>query len=390
MKKTYNHSNVLTTLNQAHTLSGLLYLVLFCLISCTPTSDPSQEGVNKKMPLEISTKEEQLKLIDSHVHLTPTAIPVMLQLMNDNNIAKVINLSCGHQDKTVEIWAEIMRFFPERIFCLYNPDLSRINEPGIGDIYASELSYAVERGYVGVYVGQELGLTLRTQNGNLLTVDDERLFPLWKQAAALKVPVALATGAPKTFWEPFDEQNDRYQELRLRPDQRFFGRKIPSKKQLLQARDRLLSNFPQTTFIGIFFGNSPEDLYYLKTTLETYPNFYIDIAARVSELGLNDPKEVQIFFQTFRTRILFGTNLSLSENLLTLGSLSENPSKLTQVPRFYTQHLDYLTKKNELIHHPIPIQGVHKVRSLALSDDILRDITYRNAERLFVRTTRLF
>ena len=64
---------------------------------------------------------------------------------------------------------------------------------------------------------------------------------------------------------------------------------------------------PQTTFIGAHCGNNAEDLGEVARWLDAYPNYYVDIDARISELG-RQPYTARKFFIKYQDRILFGTD----------------------------------------------------------------------------------
>ncbi len=42
---------------------------------------------------------------------------------------------------------------------------------------------------------------------------------------------------------------------------------------------------PHTTFVGVHVGCYAENLAWVGRMLDTYPNFYVDTAARIAELG---------------------------------------------------------------------------------------------------------
>ena len=51
----------------------------------------------------------------------------------------------------------------------------------------------VERGALGLKVTKELGLQFRDNDGSMLAVDDRRLFPIWRRAGELDIPVLIHT-----------------------------------------------------------------------------------------------------------------------------------------------------------------------------------------------------
>ena len=60
-----------------------------------------------------------------------------------------------------------------------------------------------------------------------------------------------------------------------------------------------------TTFIGAHVGCYAENLAWVGALLDRCPNFYVDIAARIGELG-RQPYSARRFFTQYADRILFG------------------------------------------------------------------------------------
>ena len=73
------------------------------------------------------------------------------------------------------------------------------------------------------------------------------------------MPISIHTGDPKAFWLPANEKNERWDELQAHPEWSFVGGKVPSWQELYDAFDRRVARHPKTIFIGVHFGNNPED-----------------------------------------------------------------------------------------------------------------------------------
>lgn len=56
-------------------------------------------------------------------------------------------------------------------------------------------------------------------------------------------------------------------------------------EELMDMQDRMVENHPQTTFIIAHFGSYAENLKHVALRLDRYDNMYVDMAARVAELG---------------------------------------------------------------------------------------------------------
>ena len=99
------------------------------------------------------------------------------------------------------------------------------------------------------------------------------------------MPVVIHVGDPKAFWKPPTPDNERYDELKAHPEWSFYGQPVPSWAELFAAFERLVARHPKTTFIGVHFGNDPEDPARVAQLLDKHPNLVLDTAARVPEIG---------------------------------------------------------------------------------------------------------
>jgi len=96
------------------------------------------------------------------------------------------------------------------------------------------------------------------------------------------------------------------------PDWSFCGPRFPSKRALLDARNRVFARHPETTFIALHVANHPEDLDDAASVLDRYPNVVVETGAREAELG-RQPRRAREFFLKYQDRVLFGTDQSPEE-----------------------------------------------------------------------------
>ena len=75
-----------------------------------------------------------------------------------------------------------------------------------------QLGDAVRRGARGLKVLKDLGLGVRDKTGKLVTIDDERIDPVWEECGRLGIPVAIHSTDPEAFFTPTDKHNERYEE----------------------------------------------------------------------------------------------------------------------------------------------------------------------------------
>jgi uncharacterized protein len=195
----------------------------------------------------------------------------------------------------------------DRFLVFFRPDFSKIDEPEFGIKEAEKLEKAVRSGARGLKIAKNLGLTVRDKSGKIVPVDDPRIDPIWAKCGELGIPVMIHVSDPKAFFTPVDKYNERYDELGAHPDWAFFGEEFPSKDEILAQRNRVIARHPHTIFIGAHMGTLPEELHIVGNWLDLYPNFYVDIDARISDLG-RQPYTARKFMIDYQDRILFGTD----------------------------------------------------------------------------------
>ena len=95
----------------------------------------------------------------------------------------------------------------------------------------------------------------------------------------------------------------------------------------------LVERHPQTTFIGAHVGCYAENLAWVGALLDRCPNFYVDIAARIGELG-RQPYTARRFFMQYADRILFGIDAGADlETVSAVLSLPGNRRRILQLQR---------------------------------------------------------
>jgi predicted TIM-barrel fold metal-dependent hydrolase len=308
-------------------------------------------------------QRSRFPVIDYHNHLDALEPAEVLRVMDACGIERIINITMQTGDNAIRMINKFHSVDPDRFATIGWMDWSGVERPDFTDVTLQRLERLVEHGAKGIKFWKDLGLSVRDAKGNLLRVDDERLAPIFDKAAELKIPVMFHTADPDAFFLPIDAHNERYEELAAHPDWSFHGSHF-SKKELLDQRDRVIARHPKTTFVAAHVAECGENLARVTNLLETYPNVYIDISARASELG-RQPYSARALFLKFADRILFGADLVPEESMYRL---------------FYR----FLETADEYFEYPSHAsrQGRWQIYGIDLPDDVLRKVYKENALRL--------
>ena len=228
---------------------------------------------------------------------------------------------------------------------------------------AEELKRLKAEGASGLKVFKDFGLVYRNPDGSLIKVDDPRWDPIWAACGELGLPVLIHTADPAAFFLPLDETNERWEELKRHPDWSFHGK--ADRQQLLDGLLRVVARHRQTRFIGAHVASNAEDLQTVARWLDEYPNLYVDIAARISELG-RQPYTARKFISEHADRVLFGTDGPRVASRLLL-------------------HWRFLETQDEYFpysENAFPPQGFWQIYGLGLPDDVLKQVYFENAARI--------
>lgn len=311
--------------------------------------------------------------------VAPQAIDDFVRLMDEQNIAVCVSLDGGLGAKLEDHQRLLWTKHRDRFVIFANIDFKGrgqqdqpaswdCNQPGFIERTVEQLRAAHASGVSGLKFFKEFGLGVRNADGSLAAIDDPKWDPIWDVCAKLKLVVLIHPADPVAFFEPIDAKNERWEELSRHPDWSFHGPKWPTHGELLAALMRVVRKHRDVTFIAAHMANYPEDLATVGRWLEENPNLYVEIAARIAELG-RQPHTSRAFFLKYPDRILFGTD----------GPRSAERLKL---------HWRFLETQDEYFpyaENPFPPQGFWRIYGINLPDDVLQKVYSENAVRLIPR-----
>jgi len=329
-----------------------------------------------------------IQIIDSHVHIVPTmpSLAQALEVFDRSGVTKFVAKSGGVPgEPRYAATLAMKRVVGARMEWFSNVDWDPIDRPDFAARTAAGLEQAAKAGAKGVKIFKALGLSVRTADGRLVPVDDPRLDPIFGKAAELGFIVALHIADPVAFFQPPTPDNERYDELSIAKGWSFYGEDYPSHAELMAQQERLVARHPKTIFLLIHLAGYSEDLDYVDRLLDTYPNVWVDVSARVPEIGRHPADKARAFFLKHQDRILFGSDFVSSPAGMQLGSVWHVPNEDPDVDdgvEFFRRHWQYFETDGKQIDHPTPIQGRWKVDAIQLPAEALRKLYHDNAEWL--------
>ena len=246
-------------------------------------------------------------------------------------------------------------------------DVTMLDNPGFENYVFKNIGDMKKKGVCGLKFWKTTGLVHKDKNDNYIRPDDARLKCIWQTAAENNLPILFHIADPTAFFKPINNFNERFEELCDHPDWAFNSQELYKFEQLMEMQENLLYNNKKTSFIIAHVGSYSENLKQVGKWLDAYPNMYVDIAQRISELG-RQPYTARKFFIDYADRILFGSDIT--------PLFSEN---------YYEIYYRFLETYDEYFNYdfsPTGNQGRWNIYGIGLPDDVLEKIYYKNAEKL--------
>ena len=316
---------------------------------------------------ETTIMKPKFPVIDIHNHLRRLEeTEKYLEEMDKAGVRMCVSLDGRSADDFYKEHLKVsQKIGPDRFLVFFTPDFSRIDDPQFGIKEAKKLEDAVRLGVRGMKISKALGLMVKDKTGKLVAVDDPRIDPIWRKCGELGIPVVIHVSDPVAFHTPTDRYNERYDELGAHPNWSFAGDEfIYSKEEILAQLYRVIEKHSNTIFVSTHMGNLAEDLGRVSMWLEKYPNMYVDIDARISELG-RQPYTARKFMIKHQDRVLFGTDTPPT----------------AEAYRVYYRFLE----TDDEYFDPAPshhLQGRWMIYGIFLPDDVLEKIYNKNALKI--------
>jgi uncharacterized protein len=302
--------------------------------------------------------------IDVHNHQNnmPTQnLGNLLAEMDKLNMKVMVNLSGRSGEYLASAVKNIKQSDPKRLIVFANVSFNGIGEASWTENTVKQLEEDVKAGAQGLKVFKNLGFSVKDKEGNLVAVDDPRLDPIWATCGKLGIPVLIHTADPKQFWEEPNAQNERWLELITQSGRKRNSSEGFSWEKLIEQQHNIIKKHIKTTFIIAHFGWYANNLKYLGTLLDSYPNMNIEFGAIIAELG-RQPRMAKMFFEKYQDRILFG--------------------KDSWVPSEYSTYFRVLETNDEYFPYHKKYHAFWKMYGIGLNDEVLKKVYYKNAIRI--------
>lgn len=311
--------------------------------------------------------------IDVHVHVfkTDAAFQAMLQRLNLKLMdILVMDDSLSYRKQLapqVEEAQDLVRSSHGHIAWCTTFDPYKFDSPTFTADSIRQLNRNFAQGAVAVKIWKNIGMELK-HNGKFVFADDPKFEPIYKDIAAHGKTLMAHQAEPDVAWGPPDPSDPSWSYYQENPQWFLYNKPgVPTKQQILDARDHVLAMNPNLRMVGVHLGSMEKSLDNISQHLDRYPNFAIDVAARMEYLMLTPREKVRAFLIKYQDRVLYGTDLDIPPDANIQESLKDWQSTYARDYKYLAtdQMLDYNGKK---------------IKGLKLPEPVLRKIFRTNAQ----------
>ncbi len=342
---------------------SILIFSIFLLFSCSEKRQVRYEDFPK---------------IDAHVHIR-TANPEILEFSQKEKF-KLITL-CTSSNSSEFIKEQLDFAIKQRakythtLAYVTTFSMERFCEQGWQEEVINKLKKDFENGAIGVKIWKDIGMTFRDSLGNFIMIDDARFNPIFEFITRENKTVIAHLGEPKNCWMPIDSMTvigDRNYYAEHPQYHMYKHPDYPSYEDHINARDRWLAKNPDMRIVGAHLGSLEWNVDELAKRLDKYPNFSVDMAARICHFQVQDSKKVHDFIVKYQDRLMYATDFGITDN----SNLEEAVAELKQDWRGDWR---YFTTKDEITSPKV----TNSFKGLGLDEEVLRKIYYENALEWF-------
>jgi predicted TIM-barrel fold metal-dependent hydrolase len=313
--------------------------------------------------------------IDTHAHVfsADPAIISMLQKLNLHilDILVVSDMGVGHGDLATqrrEAWAVAHAAGGNVALCTTFDPYS-FSRPGYAQTTVRGLNEDFANGAIAVKLWKNVGMEIKDASGKYLMPDDPGFEPILQDIAAKNKTLVAHVADPDSGWQPPNPASPDYEYYRDNPKAYMYGKSgVPDKAEILRARDHLLERNPKLRVVGAHLGSMESNLTNLGQHLDRYPNFAVDIAARMPYFEMRPREEMIAFIRKYQDRLIYGTDIEFS------GKADESVVKLEDT---YANDWRYFATSDIIMYKNKPVQGLN------LPATVLRKIYHDNAVKWF-------
>ncbi len=313
--------------------------------------------------------------IDAHFHYNTTNLEILKKARSVKFGLVSPNVDTESSlDKQWSVSDSILSRKEQGIAFLCSFKAENVFLPDFNDSTKKYIEQCLSQGASGIKIWKNIGMELKDTSGKYIMADDLLFDPIFRWIEKNHIPLLAHLGEPRNCWLPLeamtDEGDKKY--YKQHPEYHMFLHpEMPSYEDQIRARDHLLAKYPAIPFVGAHLGSLEWNTDSLAIRFDRYPNFSVDMAARIEHIKQQSREsynKVRDFFIHYQDRILYGTDME---------AMPSPPG--TTAPPF-----DEILKKwlNDWIYLATD-STINNCKGLKLPSSVIDKIYYQNALRAY-------
>ncbi len=327
---------------------------------------PAKEDTVSKGPFTASELRTfaSLRPIDthSHVYASDPAFTAMLKQLNihlldicldDDRGALLGNLPREIQDaqafiKSSDGHASLCTSF----------DPFPFDKPGFAKVAIRGINRNFAEGAIAVKIWKNIGMEIKDAKGRYIMPDNPAFEPIYRDIAAHNKTLIAHLAEPDSCWKPLNPASPDYWYYSHHPEWYMYGKAgAPSKAEILRARDHILQENPHLRLVGAHLGSMESNFEELGEHLDRYPNFAVDMAARMPYVMMLPRARAIAFLTKYQDRLIYGTDLGFGPGTSAQSAVREWEEYYARDWRFLatSDWVEYLGKRYQGLDLPRPV-----------------------------------
>jgi predicted TIM-barrel fold metal-dependent hydrolase len=316
-----------------------------------------------------------LEPIDTHAHVfaADPAFTAMLKKLNLHilDVLVVNDMTPGHNDLAKlkqEAW-DVAHNGEGYVALCTTWDPYSFSQQDFAQNAVRGLNEDFANGAIAVKLWKNVGMEIKDANGKYLMPDDPVFEPIFQDIQAQNKTLLAHVADPDSGWQKPNPKSPDFEYYRDNPKAYMYGKSgVPNKAEILQARDRMLEKNPSLRVVGAHLGSMESNLTDLGGHLDRYPNFAVDIAARMPYFEMRKRETMIAFITRYQDRLIYGTDIEFS---------GEPNKTMVELEDVYANDWRYFATSDVILYKGKPVQGLN------LPAAILRKIYHENAVKWF-------
>jgi predicted TIM-barrel fold metal-dependent hydrolase len=327
---------------------------------------------------------EKAPKTDAHFHYNVFDDAVLRYAASINMHILTINVDAGEPiDKQFAIAQSLKNKYPGMIDFLGTFAVTDFGNEHFADETIAQTKKCMDADAKGIKIWKNIGMVLKDRDDSYVMADNPGFAPVFAYLEKAGIPLVAHLGEPRNCWLPYEEitMGNDLNYYRNNPQYHMYQHpEAPSYEEQIAARDNLLDAYPQLKFTGAHIGSLEWNLDEVARRFDKYPNFTIDLSARMGHVQLHaieDQDKVKSFFIQYQDRITYGSDTGL-------GNVTNVEQRCRQLYNTWRAHWLFLATDETIAADKFNIANApEQITGLRLPKNVIDKIFSENAKRLF-------